>query len=98
MKIFYENKINGVDVSFEISNHIMGYNIGSLGGLMSYSDLGYYIAFVETNDIVALQDASTHKIAFINDLVRQGCLSKEEYMAIYSDKDSSRIYDLLIKE
>lgn len=94
-KVIYETTINGVYCSIELlhgvdctdyDEDVLGYTIGTTGGLLSGKDLAIYIIALETGYFKKLAKASEHKVAFVNDLVRQGVINcKETYCSIYED-------------
>lgn len=94
-KVIYETIINGVYCSIELlqgvddtdyDEDVLGYTIGTTGGLLSGKDLAIFLVALETGYFKKLSKASEHKIAFINDLVRQGVITEEDtYCAIYED-------------
>lgn len=105
-KVIYETVINGVYCSIELldgvdstdkDEDVLGYTIGTTGGLFSGKDLAIYIVALETGYFGKLKKASDYKIAFVNDLVRQGVIvCKETYCSIY--EDGGERFDFLTSE
>lgn len=103
-KVIYETKCNGVYCSIELlygvdetdlDEDVLGYTIGSQQGLISGNDLAIIICALETGYFVKLAKAGYHKLAFVNDLVREGVICKETYCTIYEGKEET--YDFLTR-
>ena len=101
-KVIYETTVNGVYCSIELlygvdetdyDENVLGYTIGGQQGLISGNDLAIIICSLETGYFVKLTKASYHKLAFVNDLVREGVISKETYCTIYEDGEER--YDFI---
>lgn len=104
-KVLYETKCNGVYCSIELLNgvdetdldeDVLGYTIGGQQGLISGDDLAIIICALETGYFDKMVKASCYKLAFVNDLVREGIISKEIYCIIYNDGEE--VYDFLTKK
>lgn len=95
-KTIYEKEVNGVHCSIELlygvdytdyDEDVLGYTIGEHQGLLDGKDLAIYIASLESGYFIKLSKASYNKLAFVNDLVREGIIGKETYCAIYEGKE-----------
>lgn len=104
-KVIYQNQVNGVYCSIELLNgvdstdydeDVLGYTIGDYEGLLQGSDLAIYICALETGYFKKLSKASYHKLAFVNDLVREGIIGKETYCTIYEGEEET--YEFLTKK
>ena len=104
-KVIYETECNGVYCSIELLNgvdetdfdeDVLGYTIGEQQGLLDGKDLAICIASLETGYFKKMSKASYYKLAFVNDLVREGIIGKETYCAIYEGKEDT--FDFLTKK